>query len=92
MKRTTTLAVGAASVLTLTLSLSSCAQLAKTTGLSAGQTLVIAGETWNRIEAARAANAASQSSAKDAVDVEPVATLPPVAPVDEAWWKSLLPW
>ncbi len=93
MKRIAILAVGAAFVLALTLSLASCTQLDKledTTGLTAGQTLVIAGETWSRIDEARTANAAARTGAKEAQSIQPPGGAEPAS--SGSWWSRLLPW
>lgn len=56
-------------------SLTACAnfeqQYAEKTGLTVGQTAAIAGQTYDRVAAARAANRAAATSAKTAVNVQP---------------------
>lgn len=59
-------------------SLTSCAnfeqQYKDKTGLTIGQTVGIAGQTYDQVAAARAANRAAQTSGKQVLDVQPTAT------------------
>jgi hypothetical protein len=61
-------------------SLTSCSnfdqQYTDKTGLTVGQTAAIAGQTYDQVTAARAANRAAATSAKTAVNVQPVPAVP----------------
>ena len=78
MNRSLTIVSRVCSILIVAGGLTSCAQLDRleeATGLTTGQSLIIAGDTWDRITATRAANAAA-TSGKEVVIVQPVATAP----------------
>jgi phosphoglycolate phosphatase-like HAD superfamily hydrolase len=94
MKRILAILSGAAIVLALSLSLSSCAQLDKlesASGLQAGQALVIVGDTWQQLTAARAANARAVTSAKQAADVQPQSAPASAAASKLGWLSALWP-